>query len=126
MFSLTAAHRAKHQDIRSQCFQDPTSLLFDRRRCENQLSTWRRRADNFLNPIQTFVVQQSVGLIDDDGADVRRLKLARSMSSAIRPGEPTTTCGLALSLSICRSVAVPPMSSTERMARAAFSASSQD
>jgi len=31
----------------------------------------RRRADDCLNPIQTFVVQQSVGLIDDDGADVR-------------------------------------------------------
>ena len=68
--------RAKHHDIRSQGFQDSTSLLFDRRRCENQLPSGRGRVDDFLNPIQAFVAQHPVGLIDDDGADVRRLQLA--------------------------------------------------
>jgi len=86
-------------------FQDLTSLLLDRRRCENQLSSWRRRADDCLNPIQTFVVQQSVGLIDDDGADMRRLQLL-----VYEPflGSGTTLAAAELTERICYGLELDP------------------
>src|SRR6267142_1955209 len=42
------------------------------------------------------------------------LSLRIAINSRMRPGEPTTTCGFFFSMSIWRSVDVPPMSSSVR------------